>query len=171
MPCLLCCRLFLYLCILVYTSTLAIKMLFSTILLGAGLAQLGLAAYNIKDDYSADNFASMFSFDTVGVSNHPRNHSYSHTCQEDDPTHGYVNYVDQNTAQSSSLYQVQNGQVLLGVDSTNVASGRGRNSVRLTSNAAYTHGLVVLDIDHMPGSICGSWPALYDEPHPRWVDR
>lgn len=79
----------------------------------------------------------------------------------DDPTHGYVNYVDQNTAQSSNLYKVQNGQVLIGVDSTNVASGRGRNSVRLTSNAAYTHGLVILDLAHMPGSACGSWPALY----------
>ena len=38
---------------------------FSTILLGAGLAQFGLATYNLKDDYSGNNFANMFSFDTV----------------------------------------------------------------------------------------------------------
>ena len=42
-------------------------MFFSSILLGTGLAQLSLAAYNIKDDYSADNFASMFRFDTVSL--------------------------------------------------------------------------------------------------------
>ena len=78
----------------------------------------------------------------------------------DDPTHGYVNFVDHDTALSRNLYKVVNGKVLLGVDDSNVASGRGRDSVRLTSNAAYTHGLVILDLDHMPGSVCGSWPAL-----------
>jgi len=39
---------------------------FSDILLGAGLVQLGLATYTLKDDYSGNNFANMFSFDTVG---------------------------------------------------------------------------------------------------------
>lgn len=39
----------------------------STFLLGAGLAQLGLAAYTLKDDYSGNNFANMFSFDTVSL--------------------------------------------------------------------------------------------------------
>ena len=38
---------------------------FSKVLLGAGLAHLGLAAYTLKDDYSGNNFANMFSFDTV----------------------------------------------------------------------------------------------------------
>ena len=79
----------------------------------------------------------------------------------DDPTHGYVNFVDQNTAQSNGLYSVQNGQVIIGVDHQNKASGRGRDSVRLTSNAAYNKGLVIIDLAHMPGSVCGSWPALY----------
>lgn len=49
----------------------------------------------------------------------------------------------------------------MGVDSTNVASGRGRNSVRLTSKASYNTGLVILDLAHMPGSICGTWPAFW----------
>ncbi|KAL8952035.1 MAG: hypothetical protein Q9222_002022 [Ikaeria aurantiellina] len=80
---------------------------------------------------------------------------------EDDPTHGYVNYVDQATAESSDLYNVSSGQVTFGVDHANVASGRGRNSIRLTSKAQYTHGLVVLDLAHMPGSICGAWPAFW----------
>lgn len=47
----------------------------------------------------------------------------------------------------------------MGVDSTNIASGRGRKSVRLTSKATYNHGLIILDLEHMPGSICGTWPA------------
>ncbi|KAL8767005.1 MAG: hypothetical protein Q9209_006359 [Squamulea sp. 1 TL-2023] len=80
--------------------------------------------------------------------------------QYDDPTHGYVNYVDQATADSQDLYNVSNGQVTWGVDHANVASGRGRNSIRLTSKAQYTHGLVILDLAHMPGSACGVWPAL-----------
>lgn len=42
-------------------------MLFSDIFLGAGLVQLGLATYTLKDDYSGNNFANMFSFDTVGL--------------------------------------------------------------------------------------------------------
>ncbi|KAL8708831.1 MAG: hypothetical protein Q9225_007538 [Loekoesia sp. 1 TL-2023] len=116
---------------------------FTPLLLAGVLAELGLAAYSIKDDYSADNFFNMFNFDTF-----------------DDPTHGYVNYVDQATADSQDLFNVNNGQVTFGVDHTNVASGRGRTSIRLSSKAQYTHGLVVVDLAHMPGSICGSWPAL-----------
>ena len=77
----------------------------------------------------------MFSFDT-----------------ENDPTSGYANYVDGATAQADNLTSVNNGVVTIRSDSTNVASGRGRNSVRLTSYKQYTHGLVVLDLAHMPGS-------------------
>ncbi|KAL8806317.1 MAG: hypothetical protein Q9200_005097 [Gallowayella weberi] len=125
-------------------------MRFSLVLVVTGMAQLGLATYIIKDDYSADNFFNMFTFDTY-----------------DDPTHGYVNYVDQAAADSLDLYNVSNGQVTWGVDYTNIASGRGRNSIRLTSKAQYTHGLVILDVAHMPGSICGVWPAL---PHSGEID-
>ncbi|KAL8752855.1 MAG: hypothetical protein Q9199_005460 [Rusavskia elegans] len=81
--------------------------------------------------------------------------------QFDDPTHGYVNYVDQATADSQDLYNVSNGQVTWGVDHVNIASGRGRNSIRLTSKAQYTHGLVILDLAHMPGGACGVWPAFW----------
>jgi hypothetical protein len=54
----------------------------------------------------------------------------------------------------------------MGVDHTNVASGAGRASVRLTSKKSYNHGLVILDLAHMPGGICGTWPALYVAPYP-----
>lgn len=59
------------------------------------------------------------------------------------------------------MFSVNGGQVSFGVDHTNIASGRGRNSIRLTSKAQYTHALVVIDLAHMPGSICGAWPAFW----------
>lgn len=80
--------------------------------------------------------------------------------QDTDPTHGYVDYVDENTAESAGLIYASGNATYVGVDSSNVASGSGRKSVRLTSTASYTHGLFVLDLAHMPGSVCGSWPAL-----------
>lgn len=81
--------------------------------------------------------------------------------QGDDPTHGYVNYVDQGTAQNQGLIGQRDGTTYMGVDYTNVANGRGRNSVRLTSKNTYTHGLIVLDLQHMPGGQCGAWPAFW----------
>ncbi len=81
--------------------------------------------------------------------------------QFNDPINGYVNFVDGNTAQQDNLTSVDNGVVMIRADSTNIASGRGRNAVRLTSYKQYTHGLVVLDLQHMPGSACGVWPAFW----------
>ena len=118
-------------------------MLATTLFTLSGLVSLSCAGYTLQDDYTS-NFFSMFDFFT-----------------DDDPTNGYVNYVDQTTAQSSGLINTDNGAIYVGVDSTNVASGRGRNSVRLTSKASYNTGLVILDLAHMPGSICGTWPAFW----------
>ncbi|KAF9231464.1 hypothetical protein BU15DRAFT_82375 [Melanogaster broomeanus] len=80
----------------------------------------------------------------------------------DDPTHGRVNYVSQATAQADVLVQVSGNQVILRADSTTTldASGPGRNSFRLQSNAQYTTHLAVFDIAHMPQG-CGTWPAVW----------
>jgi hypothetical protein len=53
--------------------------------------------------------------------------------------------------------------VYIGVDHNNVYSTctPGRSSVRIESKAAYNHGLFIADIWHMPGGICGTWPALW----------
>jgi hypothetical protein len=59
------------------------------------------------------------------------------------------------------LYKVENGQVYMGVDSTNVASGRGRDSIRISTINTYNHGLFILDLAHMPGGACGTWPAFW----------
>jgi uncharacterized membrane protein YgcG len=102
------------------------------------------ATYTIEDDYASSSFASMFDFFTY-----------------DDPTHGYVNYIDQASAESSGLYKIQNGAVYMGVDSTNTASGRGRDSIRISSKKSYNHGLIILDLAHMPAGACGTWPAFW----------
>ena len=102
------------------------------------------ATYQLVNNYTPDTFGNQFKFFT-----------------DDDPTHGYVNYVDQNTAESLGLFKQQNGKLYLGADNTNIASGRGRNSIRISSRTRYTHGLFILDMDHMPDSQCGSWPAFW----------
>ena len=108
------------------------------------LTSTSLAAYTVVDDYTPNDFANKFNFFTGN-----------------DPTNGYVNYVDYGTASSSGLYNVKNNQVYIGVDSTNTATGRGRNSVRIESKRSYQHGLIVLDLAHMPSSACGTWPAFW----------
>lgn len=47
--------------------------------------------------------------------------------------------------------------------------GVGRKSVRITSQKSWTHALFISDIVHMPGGICGTWPAReLDSLHEEW---
>ncbi|KAB2576729.1 putative endo-1 [Lasiodiplodia hormozganensis] len=106
------------------------------------------AAYDLVASYTSSNWFDSFAVQALGTN---------------DPTGGYVNYLSQADAQSRGLYQIRGNQVYIGVDSTTVLdpSGSGRPSVRIQSNTAFTHGLFILDLAHMPGSICGSWPAYW----------
>ena len=102
------------------------------------------AGWVLEDDYNPSNFFDMFSFWTWS-----------------DPTHGFVDYVSQADAQSGGLINANNNCVYIGVDSTNQAPN-GRQSVRITSNKSYNAGsLVILDLAHMPGGICATWPAFW----------
>ncbi|KAG9239965.1 concanavalin A-like lectin/glucanase domain-containing protein [Calycina marina] len=109
------------------------------------LAAASASGYALVDTYNSVNFFSSFKF-----------------FQGTDPTAGYVNYQSQSNAQSQGLVNTNKNLVYMGVDhtTTNPASP-GRNSVRVTSNKAYNHGLFIADIAHMPGSICGVWPAFW----------
>ncbi|KAJ4055402.1 hypothetical protein NW760_001369 [Fusarium oxysporum] len=85
-----------------------------------------------------------------------------------DPTHGSVNYLSKSKAQSAGLAKTTNGQVYVGVDSVNKAkllgsskTRHGRDSVRLESKATYGNGLLIADIEHMPGTACGVWPSFW----------
>ncbi|KAJ5577981.1 uncharacterized protein N7459_006945 [Penicillium hispanicum] len=117
----------------------------------APIVALGLPvvarAYSLKDDYTGNGYAdffSKFSFWTTA-----------------DPTDGFVDYVDENTAWSEGLIG-NGGNIYIGVDNKNVADDSGRKSIRLTSTASYDpNTLFVANISHMPGGICGTWPAFW----------
>ena len=80
---------------------------------------------------------------------------------ENDPTDGYVNYVDRKTAFSKGyVKETSDGELYIGCDMTHVASGRGRDSVRLQSHKKYNGGLFMLYLSHMPTG-CGTWPAFW----------
>ena len=78
-----------------------------------------------------------------------------------DPTHGYVNYVNEADARSQGLISVNDkGQVLMKPDTTSVATGPGRNSVRIQSKKRFNSGLFIFDLEHVPTG-CGTWPAFW----------
>ncbi|KAJ2956229.1 hypothetical protein NQZ79_g7888 [Umbelopsis isabellina] len=101
------------------------------------------AAYSLVDSWSGSSFLSNFDFFTAS-----------------DPTHGFVQYVDASTASSLGLTKVQNGAVIIKADNTTVATSAGRKSVRITSKKAYTKGLFIFDVNHVPYG-CGTWPAMW----------
>ncbi|KAI9826633.1 MAG: hypothetical protein M1832_006229 [Thelocarpon impressellum] len=111
----------------------------------ASLVALSQAAYVIHDDYTPSTFFDKFEFFT-----------------EPDPTHGFVDYVNQTRAKELGLARLTNGsKVYMGVDHKTQSPEDGRASVRISSNKTYTHGLFIADISHMPGGICGTWPAFW----------
>lgn len=60
------------------------------------------------------------------------------------------------------MARIVSNQVYLGVDNTTVigrTTGTGRRSVRLESAETLNNGILITDFAHLPGSICGTWPA------------
>lgn len=84
-----------------------------------------------------------------------------------DPTGGVVDYVDQGTAQSGNLTEINSaGNVVMRVDTTATITGN-RKSVRITTDYTYNVGtLLVLDVVHIPTG-CGTWPAFWSN-GPNW---
>jgi hypothetical protein len=117
------------------------------LLVAAVFALSAAAGYNLTDSFTSANIGFQFTHFTSR-----------------DPTRGFVQYVDHNTAISKGLVGVggeSTDAIYLGVDHTEKASDAGRASVRLTSKKSYNHGLFVADISHMPANICGVWPAFW----------
>lgn len=105
---------------------------------------LSVAGYTLEDDYLAGgNFFSKFDFFTGG-----------------DPTHGFVKYVDQASAHDKGFIKASASNVHIGTDSSN-KTPNGRPSVRITSHKSYDSGLIILDLEHMPGGVCGSKCSPY----------
>ncbi|QGI79339.1 hypothetical protein CEK26_006134 [Fusarium fujikuroi] len=111
---------------------------------GAFAQNNSYSQYSLKTTYDSSNFFEAFEF-----------------FNEEDPTHGFVDYVDADAANSEGLAGYVDGAVYMGVDYQTKNPSNGRRSVRVTSHDAFTHGLFVADIAHMPGSIPGVWPAYW----------
>lgn len=119
----------------------------SLFMLWLALPAAAVPDYKLVEKWEGKNFLDFFNFH-VGS----------------DPTNGFVNYLDQGSAEDAGLIKfTDSGSVYLGVDHKNkVASGaRGRDSVRIGSKKYYEKSLIVADIAHMPGSACGTWPAFW----------
>jgi hypothetical protein len=126
-------------------------------LLASALPSSCIATYTLAQDYTGVNFFNGFEFFTGA-----------------DPTDGHVKFVDIHTANSTGIAGIMSGgsankAVYLGVDSTTIAP-QGRGAIRVTSTRAFQHALVIADIAHMPGGVCGTWPAMWmlgaDKPWP-----
>jgi hypothetical protein len=119
-----------------------------SLLLASTLFTSGIATYTLAQDYTGANFFNGFEFFTGA-----------------DPTSGHVQFVDMRTANSTGIAGIMSGgsannAVYLGVDSSTVAP-QGRGAIRVTSTQTFQHALVIADIAHMPGGICGTWPAMW----------
>jgi len=102
-------------------------------------------AYRLNSNFSGSGFFNNFNFFTGA-----------------DPTHGYVYYATKDQALSWGYASAPSGAgpVYIGADHSSVSSGSGRGSVRLTSIKAWTKGLFIIDLSHMPVG-CGTWPAFW----------
>ncbi|PHH70683.1 hypothetical protein CDD80_5796 [Ophiocordyceps camponoti-rufipedis] len=101
-------------------------------------------AYSLNVTYDQSNFFQSFNFFTG-----------------QDPTHGFVEFVDEATARQAGLLGNSSSNIIMGVDHQTVNPPNGRRSVRVESKQSFTRGLFVADIAHMPGSACGVWPAFW----------
>ncbi|PLW58836.1 hypothetical protein PCANC_00258 [Puccinia coronata f. sp. avenae] len=87
---------------------------------------------------------------------------------ESDPTHGLVTYQPVADAWKHGLVSVGPSSLdtslitaKMKVDNTSwLATGEGRKSVRLTSKKSFKYGLLVLDAIKMPFG-CSTWPAFW----------
>lgn len=127
------------------------------ILLGGATAASTVAArtYSLNQSFAGESFFDSFDFYTG-----------------DDPTHGYVDFVNRTEAEQLSLigYDSSSGLVYMGAEHESIVpwESSGRKSVRLESKYE-TSGdvLMVIDMEHMPSSSghlpdgCGVWPAFW----------
>lgn len=110
-------------------------------------AQAHSAHFKLADKFIGSDFFSGFDWKTF-----------------DDPTHGRVNYVDQQTAMATNLSYASAGNTkfFMRADAHTVVSddARGRDSVRIESFSAYDQSVFILDVEHMPAG-CATWPAFW----------
>lgn len=112
--------------------------------------------------------SSWFHVDTIRGSNF-FDAQYWNWWMWEDPTHGFVHYVDPGTAWNEGLVSVNDkGQAIMKVETTEVVGDNGRKSVRIHSNRVWNGGMVLMDASHMPVG-CGTWPAWWQN-GPNWPE-
>jgi hypothetical protein len=95
--------------------------------------------YVLTEDYPLTSFFSKFDFFSCPFPDR--------LC---DPTNGYVEYLDQPSAQLSGLISTSTSSVVIRTDSTtllnytNDSTGPGRKSVRIESKNYYNYGVCCL---------------------------
>lgn len=103
------------------------------------IAKLIHAQYILQTDYFQTGFFDSFDF-----------------FDGPDPTNGFVQYQGRDDSLISSSRSSAHMRV-----STEQSTPGGRPSIRITSKESYKTGLIILDLAHMPGGICGTWPAFW----------
>ncbi|KAF9481409.1 glycoside hydrolase family 16 protein [Pholiota conissans] len=79
-----------------------------------------------------------------------------------DPTNGHVNYVNRTTAFSDRLVYIEDDRkiIMKADDTTRLARGVYRKSVRIESKDQFNTGLFILDLNQAPWG-CAVWPAFW----------
>lgn len=118
-------------------------------------------AYSLVRSYDASNWYDSFTFETASPTSFQPCRFLTRS-QDPDPTNGFVQYISQPEAASMGMTYTVGSQVYLGVDNTTVLpnTNSGRKSIWLESRDSFLHGVLIGDFAHVPGSICGLWPAL-----------
>ncbi|OQE14103.1 hypothetical protein PENSTE_c039G07567 [Penicillium steckii] len=98
--------------------------------------------YTLKDTFSGSSFFNNFEYATS------------------DPTNGFVQYVDSQTAAEMNLTYASESSAVIRVDTNTQNQTNGRRSVRITSTNTYDSGLFIFDVTHTPYG-CATWPALW----------
>ncbi|KAJ3844135.1 glycoside hydrolase family 16 protein [Lentinula raphanica] len=108
-------------------------------------AVLSQTYYTQNAHFKGKNFLDAFNWETF-----------------DDPTHGRVNFIDQQTALNTNLSYADDDVFIMRADYHQIVPSyaRGRDSVRITSHDAWGDSLLVLDLAHMPEG-CATWPAYW----------
>jgi hypothetical protein len=110
-----------------------------SLLLASTCVSVAQAIYSIQTDYTGAKFFDGFDFFT-----------------DADPTNGNVKFLDETTANATGLagfLDLGNGAsaIYMAADSTSIVpENSGRSSVRVSSQQTFQHGLVIIDIQHMP---------------------
>ncbi|OOQ87823.1 putative glycosidase C21B10.07 [Penicillium brasilianum] len=108
--------------------------------------------YTLVDTFSGSSFFDNFEY-------------YTST----DPTNGWVQYVDSQTASMMNLTYASDSTAVIKVDTDTQNQTSGRKSVRITSTNTYDNGLFIFDVVHTPYG-CATWPALWLTDPSNWPE-